>query len=120
MARFPKIEFSICILIPDPYKPTIKILGTMGELVIYDYQKREIVFETKILIFSPIIFAFQKGPTNHLHLLKKAGNLSLIEWEKKMIIHENILQEDEITCFDFIQKKAIVFTASSRGIIVMS
>lgn len=120
ISEIPDLDIEVSSLIVEAFKPVVKILGKAGELIIWDYQKQEKIYETRILIFSELLFAFQKGNPEHLYLLKKAGNLSLVNWSQRVIIHENIIQEEDISSFDFNHKKALLFTASERGRVIMS
>lgn len=46
--------------------------------------------------------------------------MSLVDWNEKLIIHESILQEDEISTYDYNPKKSLLFTSSNRGTIIMT
>lgn len=58
ISRIPDFDLEVSSLIIDNYKPTVKILSISGDLVIWDYIKHEKIYETKILLFSELLFAF--------------------------------------------------------------
>ena len=61
LSEISNFDMDVSCIIVNNYKPTIMILSIRGDLVIWDYKKHEKVHETKILIFSELLFAFTKG-----------------------------------------------------------
>lgn len=91
-----------------------------GLTILWNLQKKKLVTLIKDLYRSEVLGTFMTTNENYLYILRKRGNLQVLDLKLKRVIFDKIVNNEDVTTYYFDQHLQAVFTADIGGMIVRS